>query len=33
MPGMSHWLLGEPGWERVAEVALGWLEATLSVAA
>lgn len=25
-PGMSHWLLGEPGWEDVAEIALGWLE-------
>jgi hypothetical protein len=23
---MSHWLLGEPGWEEVAEIALGWLE-------
>lgn len=26
LPGMSHWLLGEPGWEEVAEIALGWLE-------
>lgn len=25
-PGMSHWLLGEPGWQEVAEIALGWLE-------
>jgi pimeloyl-ACP methyl ester carboxylesterase len=25
MEGMSHWLVGEPGWERVAEVVLGWL--------
>lgn len=25
-PGMSHWLLGEPGWEEVAEIALAWLE-------
>ena len=25
MPGMSHWLIGEPGWEDVAERALaGW---------
>ncbi len=25
-PGMSHWLLGEPGWREVADIALGWLE-------
>ncbi len=25
MPGMSHWLIGEAGWEDVAEVALAWL--------
>jgi pimeloyl-ACP methyl ester carboxylesterase len=25
MPGMSHWLPGEPGWEAVAGAALGWL--------
>ncbi len=25
LPGMSHWLVGEPGWEEVAEIALGWL--------
>ena len=25
-PGMSHWLLGEPGWREVAEISLGWLE-------
>lgn len=25
-PGMSHWLLGEPGWQEIAEIALGWLE-------
>ncbi len=25
MDGMSHWLVGEPGWEGVAEVVLGWL--------
>ena len=24
MPGMSHWLPGEPGWETVAETALNW---------
>jgi pimeloyl-ACP methyl ester carboxylesterase len=33
MPGMSHWLVGEPGWENVAETALRWLEAEVSVAA
>ena len=25
-PEMSHWLIGEPGWEGVAERALVWLE-------
>ena len=25
-PGMSHWLLGEPGWQEIAEIALAWLE-------
>jgi pimeloyl-ACP methyl ester carboxylesterase len=25
MPGMSHWLVGEPGWERVCDRALAWL--------
>jgi pimeloyl-ACP methyl ester carboxylesterase len=33
MPGMSHWLLGEPGWENVAEAALAWLAETVSLAA
>ncbi|MFI4966255.1 MAG: alpha/beta hydrolase [Caulobacterales bacterium] len=33
MPGMSHWLVGEPGWETVAETALGWLSETFSLAA
>jgi pimeloyl-ACP methyl ester carboxylesterase len=36
LPGMSHWLIAEQGWEDVAEAALGWLEleeaATASVA-
>jgi pimeloyl-ACP methyl ester carboxylesterase len=27
MPGMSHWLVGEPGWEKVAETSLQWLAA------
>jgi pimeloyl-ACP methyl ester carboxylesterase len=26
LPGMSHWLIAEQGWEDVAEAALGWLE-------
>jgi pimeloyl-ACP methyl ester carboxylesterase len=33
MPGMSHWLVGEPGWEGVAETALLWLSETISLAA
>ncbi len=27
MPDMGHWLVAEPGWERVAELCLDWLEA------
>ena len=26
IPGMSHWLIGEPGWEAVAARALSWLD-------
>lgn len=33
MPGMSHWLIGEEGWEEVAEAALIWLETEAAVAA
>lgn len=33
MPGMSHWLIGEEGWQEVAEVALAWLETDAQVAA
>jgi len=33
MPQMSHWLLGEPGWDQVAEATLRWLKETVSVAA
>jgi pimeloyl-ACP methyl ester carboxylesterase len=33
MPGMSHWLIGEEGWEEVAEMALAWLETDARVAA
>jgi hypothetical protein len=24
--GMGHWLIGEPGWEKLAARALKWLE-------
>lgn len=33
MPGMSHWLVGEPGWEDVAQAALRWLAEEVSLAA
>jgi pimeloyl-ACP methyl ester carboxylesterase len=33
MPGMSHWLVGEPGWETVAGTALRWLAGKVSLAA
>lgn len=33
MPGMSHWLIGEEGWEAVAELALDWLETEARAAA
>ena len=26
LPGMSHWLVGEPGWEKVCDRALRWLD-------
>jgi len=26
LPGMGHWLIGEPGWEALAARALAWLE-------
>jgi pimeloyl-ACP methyl ester carboxylesterase len=25
LPGMSHWLVGEPGWEKAAVEAVEWL--------
>ena len=25
MPGMSHWLIAEPGWEKVCDRSLAWL--------
>lgn len=33
MPGMSHWLIGEEGWEDVARTALEWLAAKAMAAA
>jgi pimeloyl-ACP methyl ester carboxylesterase len=33
MPGMSHWLIGEEGWEDVAEAALAWLDERVLVEA
>jgi pimeloyl-ACP methyl ester carboxylesterase len=32
-PGMSHWLMGEPGWEAVAETVLTWIAETVTLAA
>ena len=26
LQGMGHWLIGEPGWEKLAERALVWLK-------
>ncbi len=28
MPGMSHWLIGEPGWQDVAQACLTWMQTT-----
>jgi pimeloyl-ACP methyl ester carboxylesterase len=33
LPGMSHWLPGEPGWEDVAERVLRWLREAAKAAA
>ncbi len=33
VPRMSHWLVGEPGWDQVAEMALRWLSETVTLAA
>jgi hypothetical protein len=30
---MSHWLVGEPGWEDVARIVLRWLADEVSLAA
>ena len=32
MPGMSHWLIGEPGWERVAAACLEWMAGLVEAA-
>ena len=29
LPGHSHWLIGEPGWEQVAQRAVAWLKEVL----
>jgi len=29
LDGMGHWLIGEPGWERISKRALRWLSETL----
>jgi hypothetical protein len=29
---MSHWLVGEPGWEGVARLAMSWLAEEVSLA-
>ena len=31
MPGMSHWLLSEPGWEKAAAACLDWLASETEV--
>jgi pimeloyl-ACP methyl ester carboxylesterase len=33
MPGMSHWLIGEPGWEAVAAACLDWMRKSRRAAA
>jgi pimeloyl-ACP methyl ester carboxylesterase len=33
VPGMSHWLVGEPGWDAVADAALTWLADEVRAAA
>ena len=33
LPGMSHWLVGEPGWDAVAAATMDWMSETLSRAA
>jgi pimeloyl-ACP methyl ester carboxylesterase len=33
LPGMSHWLLGEPGWKDVADRLIDWLDREVRAAA
>lgn len=33
MPRMSHWLIGETGWEAVADLTIGWLKGQVRAAA
>jgi pimeloyl-ACP methyl ester carboxylesterase len=33
MPGMSHWLLSEPGWETAANACLAWLAEEVALSA
>lgn len=33
LAGMSHWLIGEEGWEGVAQIVLDWLDAEVRVTA
>jgi hypothetical protein len=30
LPGHGHWLIGEPGWQKIAERIDQWLRRTLS---
>jgi alpha-beta hydrolase superfamily lysophospholipase len=32
-PRRSHWLIAEPGWEEVADTALGWIQANTTTRA
>ncbi|HEX4636381.1 MAG TPA: alpha/beta hydrolase [Rhizomicrobium sp.] len=29
LEGMGHWLIGEPGWEKICDRALAWLESPI----
>ena len=30
LPGHGHWLIGEPGWQKIAELIDQWLRRTLN---
>jgi len=30
LPGHGHWLIGEPGWQKIAELIDRWLRRTLN---